>query len=225
MHKIIDALLRKISSTYMNRVDHYGFEYFAHYIRHASAWYGFAMRGYYRYVAYSCVATPIKIPSNGTVLDIGCGVGLLVEQFCRLGYQAIGVDVHGAPIEHSLCPDRCFLVATTAQLNYPDDYFDLVVSREVLEHISSAEIDRCIREWDRVGKGAMVHIIAVTERGQSATHDPTHINVQPEAWWVDKFRSHGYDTIGSTTRPLSLFGSWGYFRMRTKPSLEVQSST
>jgi len=218
VHKFIDALLYRYSSTYMNRLNHYGYEYYAHYLRHASAWYGFALRGYYRYVAYHCVTAPMNIPSNGRILDIGCGVGLLVEQFCRLGYQAIGVEVNKAPIEHSLCPDQCFLAATTAELNYPDGYFDLIVSREVLEHIHGAEIDRCIREWDRVGKGAMVHIIAVSERGQSATQDPTHINVQPEAWWADKFQSYGYDRINPATKLLSPFGSSGYFRMSTKLS-------
>jgi hypothetical protein len=35
-------------------------------------------------------------------------------------------------------------------------------AREVLEHINPAVIDRCIDEWDRVGKGRRVHIIAVT---------------------------------------------------------------
>lgn len=220
VQRFMDALLRRYSSTYMNRMDHYGHEYFAHYIRHANAWYGFVMRRYYHYVAsqYMAMAEPLGIRPGDRVLDIGCGVGLLVEQFGKLGYEAIGVDVHKTAIDLSVCPRRCSLVTSTAQLNYPDGYFDLVVSREVLEHISGIEIDACISEWRRIGKGAMVHVIAVAERGYSATQDPTHINVRPQAWWIDKFRSHGYSVIGAATTPWSPFGSWGCLRMRANSS-------
>jgi ubiquinone/menaquinone biosynthesis C-methylase UbiE len=213
MRKIVDVLLRGISSIYVNKVDNYGREYFTHYIRHINAWYGFLMRHYYRYVAYHYMVKPMSLPPHSRILDIGCGVGLLVEQFTQLGYDTTGVDVHRAAIELSVCPERCFLATTTAQLNYPDSYFDLIVSREVLEHIQITEIDECIKEWNRIGKGRMVHFVAVTERGYSATLDPTHINIQTEAWWTEKFRSHGHNVLQPTNMPLSPFGSWGYLVM------------
>jgi len=141
----------------------------------------------------------------------------LVQQFNNLGYRATGVDVNKAAIRHSLEPQHCHLVETTAQLPYPDKYFDLVVSREVLEHIPAEAIDACIKEWDRVSNGKMLHIIAVTERGKSATEDPTHINVQSEDWWANKFQQFGYNTI-KTPSPyfVSVFGPKGYL-MAEKP--------
>ena len=117
-----------------------------------------------------------------------------------------------AAIKNSVYPQKCFLVDTTAKLNYPDKYFDLVVSREVLEHISPQEIDTCITEWDRISKGKMVHIIAVRERGSSSIDDPTHLNVQDEPWWIEKFKTYGYKAIRKPKRFFfSPFGNSGYF--------------
>ncbi|NMB56601.1 class I SAM-dependent methyltransferase, partial [Candidatus Beckwithbacteria bacterium] len=90
-------------------------------------------------------------------------------------------------------------------------YFDLVVSREVLEHIPHNEIDSCIDEWDRVSQGKMVHIIAVSERGPSAIDDPVHINVQSENWWINKFKQHDYQAIKNPQKFfISPFGNSGY---------------
>ena len=145
------------------------------------------------------------------ILDVGCGVGILVEQFNKLGYQAIGIDVNEEAIKSSISPKNCLLVQTAAKLPYPDNYFNLVVSREVLEYISASNIDACIDEWDRVSQGKMIHIIAVKERGPSALDDPMHVNVQTEKWWIEKFKQHGYRAIRKPQKLFfSHFGSKGY---------------
>jgi SAM-dependent methyltransferase len=191
-------ILREICDfIYISKVDNYCWKYYEKKSQISRSWYGFTFKSFYHLVAAYCIAPPLNIPSTGRILDIGCGIGLLVEQFCRLGYQAVGVDISKAAIELSLCPDKCFLVESSAQLDYPDGYFDLVVSHEVLEHISSTEIDRCISEWQRVSRDAMVHFIAVTDRGPSASRFPTHINIQSDAWWLEKFQSYGYKVVGS----------------------------
>ena len=215
MRRVFDSLFRRLSPIYMNKRGSYDSSYYVgNYLRHVNAWYGFIIRAYYNYVAYQFMAKPTRLPSQSRVLDIGCGVGLLVEQFAKLDYQVVGVDVHQAAIENSICPSRCFLVETTSCLSYPARHFDLIVSREVLEHIPAADIDPCIQEWDRVGKGVMVHIVAVAERGQSAFDDPTHVNVKTEQWWIDKFGEHGYIPATRAIRMfLSPLGSTGYFMM------------
>ena len=157
------------------------------------------------------MAKPAKLKKNDRVLDIGCGVGILVEQFNKLGYQAFGIDINKEAINYSIVPENCSLVPTAAKLPYPDNYFNLVVSREVLEHILISDIDACIDEWDRVSTGNMIHIIAVEERGPSAIDDPMHVNVQTEKWWLEKFKQHGYRTIKKPQKFFfSHFGSKGY---------------
>ena len=206
------SILKKISTFYMNKDEKYDKSYYLNnHLRKINSFFGFFIKRYYGYIATYIMANPAKIKNNDKVLDIGCGVGILVEQFNKNGYRAIGVDVNEEAIRNSISPDNCFLVKTTAKLNYPDNYFDLVVSREVLEHIPSNQIDACINEWGRVSKGKMIHIIAVEERGPSAIDDPAHVNVQTEKWWINKFKKHGYRTIKKPKKLFfSPFGNQGY---------------
>ncbi len=213
MESPVNYFFRKVSPLYMNRGSVYDKTYYHNnHLKRVNSRYSFFVKLYYRYVASYCMSAAAKLPKNSKVLDIGCGVGMLAGQFKKLGFNITGVDVNKEAIANSTCPDNCFWVKTTARLDYPDNNFDLVVSREVLEHISESEIDECIKEWDRVGKGVMVHIIAVSERGPSAIDDPAHINVKSEQWWINKFKEHGYRAIKNPRKFFfSPFGGSGYF--------------
>jgi cyclopropane fatty-acyl-phospholipid synthase-like methyltransferase len=193
----------------MNTVPQYSYEYYyKNYLRYPR----FIMRWYYGYLARWCIAKPAHLVIGGKILDIGCGAGFLTHALRTTGFDALGVDVSPAAIEHSVDPAHCRLVNTTASLDYHDNEFDAIVSREVLEHIPPDEIDSCIKEWDRVGTGTMVHFVAVQERGKSATDDPTHMNIQPEKWWHDKFRHFGYTIVRRPNKMnFSLRGPAGYF--------------
>lgn len=210
-----NAVLARLSRFYMNQADCYDETYYlTNHVGHLDSFYGFLIRLYYRYVAAYAMASPAGLAPGSRVLDIGCGVGTLVKQFNRLGYEAHGVDVHPEALRLSVAPEQCVLADSTANLDYPDGWFDLVVSREVLEHIPPDDIDACLEEWDRVGKGRMVHLIAVTERGASATEDPTHVNVRTEQWWVDRFARLGYRAVRRPRRFFfSPFGSSGYLML------------
>ena len=212
MERILNKLFNNIACSYMNKEENYNEEYYIqNHLKHLNSFYGFFTKLYYRYIASYIMAKPAKIHKGSKILDVGCGVGILVEQFNKLGYDAIGIDINHSAIDNSICPKKGFLVENIANLEYSENYFDLVVSREVLEHIPQQEIDKSIQELDRVSKGLMIHIIAVTKRGKSATKDPTHVNVQTENWWVSKFQQYGYKVIKKPKKFfLSPFGSSGY---------------
>jgi len=212
----VNMITKAVRNVFTNkRYKDYDYDYYYNiYWKHANAWYGPIIKLYYRHIAYYGMAMPAGISKSRKVLDIGCGIGTLVQQFNRLGYKTIGVDVNKAAIKNSITKG-CFLVKTTSKLPYPDNHFDLIVSREVLEHIPASEIDSCIKEWSRVGKGSMVHIIAVSESGSRAKKDPTHINVKPEKWWEQKFKKHEFNVIKNPSKLFfSHFGGRGYFMMK-----------
>jgi 2-polyprenyl-6-hydroxyphenyl methylase/3-demethylubiquinone-9 3-methyltransferase len=95
-------------------------------------------------------------PPGRRVLDVGCGGGLLAEEFARLGFEVTGVD----PSEESLSVARQhargqgleigYRHGTGEALPFPDASFDIVYCCDVLEHV--ADLARVIAETARVLK-------------------------------------------------------------------------
>jgi SAM-dependent methyltransferase len=120
------------------------------------------------------------------VLDVGCGPGFLMQLLHELG-----VDVHGVDFSDSsltLAPpevrDRIAIGDLTHGLDVPDRSFDLVVCREVLEHLTVLQVRRTVAEICR----ASSRYAYVTTRFHPAPEslldvttdfetDPTHVTL------------------------------------------------
>jgi ubiquinone/menaquinone biosynthesis C-methylase UbiE len=101
------------------------------------------------------------------VLDAGCGTGEISSRLATLfpEAQVLGVDIiepHlaiGRSRYARLAPRLRFEHQSIYELALPDDSFDLVVCRHVLQAIPHAE--RVLRELTRVARpGAVLHLIA-----------------------------------------------------------------
>ncbi len=107
--------------------------------------------GYFRHV----LTERLHInPQGMAALDVGCGGGLLAEEFARLGCDVTGVD----PAEAALEVARAHAVASGLSivyragvgeaLQFSDRSFEIVYCCDVLEHV--ADLDRVIGEIARV---------------------------------------------------------------------------
>lgn len=91
------------------------------------------------------------------VLDCGCGIGSLIKQLAPiLDYERIiGVDFNDELLRQAMSNCRTtagatFQLDSVEALSFPDDSFDLVMTQEMLEHISNQEL--ALREMCRVLK-------------------------------------------------------------------------
>jgi len=109
-------------------------------------------------------------PYQGKLLDVGCGKGNHMLAFFRLGHPVYGIDLE--PINPLV--KKCDI--EIEKFPYPNDYFDFVFSKSVLEHVWNT--DNFISEVKRVLKPNGVCVIIVPDWESQHSYywdDPWHV--------------------------------------------------
>jgi len=99
----------------------------------------------------NCSISLGKIDDNKIILDIGCGIGYLLQAIrrenekCELNGIDFNVNVKSLSIQ------KCKIkIEDASKLSFEDNYFDIVYALDVLEHIN--EVETAIKEIQRVLK-------------------------------------------------------------------------
>ncbi|MFW9935538.1 MAG: class I SAM-dependent methyltransferase [Candidatus Thorarchaeota archaeon] len=95
------------------------------------------------------------LPSGGHILDAGCGAGEPVAKYLvEHGFQVTGIDVSPRilGLAKQQVPEGEFLEGDMAQLTFPDESFDGVVSLYALWHISKEKHELVFQNFYRVLK-------------------------------------------------------------------------
>jgi 2-polyprenyl-6-hydroxyphenyl methylase/3-demethylubiquinone-9 3-methyltransferase len=116
-------------------------------------------------------------PGGKKTLDVGCGGGLLAEEFARLGCDVTGID----PSEPSIAVAKAhatqeglaieYLTGVGESLHFADASFDIVYCCDVLEHVNDlgaviSEIARVLKKdgfffYDTINRTFMSNIISI----------------------------------------------------------------
>ena len=94
--------------------------------------------------------------SPSTILDVGCGEGVLTEQWAdRIAPgRIVGIDLEDPKLATEWAdrqrPNLTFATMEVERLEFGDSEFDLVAATEVLEHVADAE--RALAEMARVAR-------------------------------------------------------------------------
>ncbi len=101
-------------------------------------------------------AQPNATGKLGRVLVDGCGVGSYVKVLQPSADQVYGIDIEPEHLTRAVAnaPQAHLQIAAGEQLPYPDNFFDLVLSHEVLEHVqddhlAAAEMARVLKPGGR----------------------------------------------------------------------------
>jgi len=96
---------------------------------------------------------PLGPPEGLKVLDYGCGDAIMTRYFDDAGFQAHAIDISQTVIDHNreILPEVQFeLVTPGAPTPFPDNYFDVIFSSEVIEHLY--DVDFVFNEFSRMLK-------------------------------------------------------------------------
>jgi SAM-dependent methyltransferase len=131
------------------------------------------------------------IRAGDRVLDIGCGQGLAMEEFGRLGLRATGVTI-GPDFE--VCRQKGLEVLEMDQnfLQFDDGEFDLLWCRHVLEHSFAPFFT--LTEYRRLAKPGGLAYVEVPAPDTSAHHEsnPNHYSCLPRSAWRSLFGRAGF---------------------------------
>jgi SAM-dependent methyltransferase len=101
------------------------------------------------------MAAQYGIKTGDKILDIGCGKGFLLYDFTKVvpGVEVFGIDISSYAIANSKAEisDR-LQVGNATSLPFPDRHFDFVYSITTLHNLHCYDLDKALREMQRVRK-------------------------------------------------------------------------
>ena len=110
--------------------------------------------GRWRPVA-EAMAKHYDLKSGDSILDVGCGKGFLLYEFTQIvpGIEVRGLDISNYAIENAKEEVRPFLQMGHANhLPYADASLDLVISINTLHNLYCYDLEKALKEIQRVGK-------------------------------------------------------------------------
>lgn len=107
-------------------------------------------KGYFDYASQRMFAKFLPDFRGKTVLDVGCGLGMMMERFSREGNRVLGIDITPQVLKEFSKEEFFVQEADARDIPFQDNTFDLVYSLGVIEHFD--ETQQALEEQVRVCK-------------------------------------------------------------------------
>ncbi len=130
-----------------------------------------------------------EIQPADKILDFGCAKGFYVRCLRREGVQAFGMDVSSYALSQAPEDVRPFLALRPEKdlSSFSDREFDLIIAKDVLEHLAVSELQETVKGLCRISKRLLVTVpICGANRkyiNEGDERDATHrIRFTPNEW-------------------------------------------
>jgi len=155
------------------------------------------------------------LKASDKVLDIGCGIGSVVFELGRQGYNVTGIDISGEAIAYGLKKygDIRLEVQPAETLPYENESFDVVLSFDLFEHI--ARIDTHISEVWRVLRPGGYYLFQTPNKYSNAVYETLrtkslqwrryHPSLHSPGQLRRRLAGHGFETRFVKMNPINEF--------------------
>jgi 2-polyprenyl-6-hydroxyphenyl methylase/3-demethylubiquinone-9 3-methyltransferase len=135
------------------------------------------------------------------VADIGCGAGTQSRLWAELGCEVHGLDVNAPLLQ--LARERAeaagymidFVVGSAVSLPWPDEYVDVCLAAELLEHV--ADWQGCLNEFSRIVRPGGVLFLSTTNVLCPIQQE---FNLPFYSWYPRNLKRY-CEKLAKTTRP------------------------
>ncbi len=126
------------------------------------------------------------------VVDCGCGDGDGVIHFARIGCQVIGIDISKRRIKtaRAAFPELDFRTRSLLDTGLPDDFVDIFICSETLEHLSRKQSKKAAAEMKRVCKDKSYICITVPENKKTCLAKKGHVQYLSEKDILSHFSNY-----------------------------------
>jgi len=146
------------------------------------------------------------IGSGKKVLDIGCGSGVLLKQIHKHGNECFGVEIsEEAARLVNQAGIRCE-VAKVPPLPFEDNFFDVVIATELLEHID--EDEELVEEAKRVLKPGGWFVAAVPNDWLPPEKEPSHVRAYTNTSFRKLLKKIGEDLFVESFKEDFIAARW-----------------
>jgi SAM-dependent methyltransferase len=129
----------------------------------------------------------MRVYGPSSVVDVGCGTGLWLEEFQTRGVSDIlGIDHEGAQQASLRIPADKFVAHDLTKPFVWDRRFDLVLSLEVAEHLDPSVADQFVGTLTDLGSTVVFSAAVPFQQG---VH---HVNLRWPSYWAQLFAARGY---------------------------------
>jgi ubiquinone/menaquinone biosynthesis C-methylase UbiE len=139
-------------------------------------------------------------PRSGRILEIGCGLGHLLGWLID-NYELFGTDINPWALWDACknVPEGNYLLLAAEDLSvFPDEIFQVVIAKHVVEHLSDPE--SAIAEFSRVLEPGGLLLLATPNTSSIARSvkkkdwigykDPTHISLWSPGQWINTLQEN-----------------------------------
>lgn len=145
------------------------------------------------------------------ILDLGCGDGRSTLPISELGNVVYGLDSSWMQLVHLHAKNQKSIVPINGdakQLPFPDDYFDLIISLSVVEHIPKNDLPTIFAEAYRTLKSdglflvrndawfyRVLEVLRIRPSMFGVIPDATHINMMTGGTFAHRLRTANFKII------------------------------